>query len=111
VYLKAKNDTIAQNEKLNINTISKSVIVFTDLFAEPGVQYTYLIVAFDTSGNYSEFSDVYQAVLLNKNKNEFALSNFLIPLLSNQANKVPLIRLDIQSPHFWLHHFEKINCL
>ncbi len=76
VYRKAKNDTTAQNEKLNINTISKNVIVFTDIFAEPRVQYTYSIVAFDTSGNYSEFSDVYPAVLLNKNKNDFSFSNF-----------------------------------
>ena len=33
-------------EKININTISKNVIVFTDIFAESGIQYTYSIVAF-----------------------------------------------------------------
>ena len=76
IYRTAKNDTIKEKEKLNINTISKKSIVFTDIFAEKGIQYQYSIVAFDTSGNFSEYSDLYSAILIDTTKTAKDFTNF-----------------------------------
>ena len=76
IYRKAKNDTINKAEQLNIGTISKNTFVFTDIFAKKDIRYEYTIVAFDTSGNKSEISDAYFAVLLDKSRNEQEFSNF-----------------------------------
>jgi len=76
IYRKVKNDTINKKEKLNISTISKKSIVFTDIFADKDIEYQYSIVAFDTSGNYSEFSDIYSAILIDTSKIAKDFSNF-----------------------------------
>ena len=76
IYRKAKNDTINEKEKLNVSTISKKSLVFTDIFAEKAIQYQYSIVAYDTSGNYSEFSDIYSAILIDTAKTTKDFSNF-----------------------------------
>ena len=76
IYRKVKNDTINKKEKLNINTISKKTFVFTDIFADKGIEYQYSIVAFDTSGNYSDFSDEYTAILIDTVKTAKDFTNF-----------------------------------
>ena len=84
IYRKAKNDTVNKKEKLNVSTISKKSIVFTDIFAEKAIEYQYSIVAFDTSGNYSEFSDFYSAILIDTAKISKDFSNFKVNYNKNK---------------------------
>ncbi len=76
IYRKAKNDSTGQNKKLNISPINKNVTVFTDLFAKPGIEYRYSIIAFDTSGNSSAVSDFFPAVLPGKSKSNLSFTGF-----------------------------------
>jgi len=84
IYRKIKNDTTNKKEKLNVSTISKKSIIFTDIFADKGVPYQYSIVAFDTSGNYSECSDLYSAILIDTAKSVKKFSNFKVKFLKNK---------------------------
>lgn len=76
IYRSAKNDTTNQNKKLNINPIAKDVTLFTDIFAKQGIEYTYTVEAFDTSGNHSDLSDGFSMTIPKVNKNDLAFANF-----------------------------------
>ena len=78
IYRQAKGDTTNKAKKLNISPINKDITVFTDLFAKPGIEYRYTIIAFDTSGNKSNSSDAFPAVLPSKTTNNLSFANFKI---------------------------------
>jgi len=67
IYRKEKGDSLFS--RLNINKIPPSVIEYKDRNAVPGINYDYVLLAEDNSGNLSEYSDSYSAKLKSEKSN------------------------------------------
>ncbi len=100
IYRKQANEPITNQIKLNDKEIRPPDNRFKDMSLKIDIEYSYSLVAFDSSGNRSKFSDPY--VFTKKSKEQIAAGANNIKLKYDPKNKSVSIKWEIQKKEDFL---------